>query len=303
MTDVFRIGTRGSPLALAQAHETRFRLIEAHGFDEAQLEIVVISTAGDRNQSQPLTEIGGKGLFTIELEDALRSGEIDLAVHSMKDMTTALPVGLEFGAVLRREDVRDAFVSLSAGSLGDLKKGATVGSSSVRRTAQALRVRPDLKTVQFRGNVQTRLRKLQEGVADATFLAVAGLKRLGLEQHITRIMETDEMLPAVAQGAIAVEIASNNRRARDLVAAIHDVQSGVAVACERAFLAELEGSCRTPIAGYAQIQSGMIRFRGEILSLDGQTSARCDVSGRVDDASVMARDAARDLRNRMRDDT
>jgi hydroxymethylbilane synthase len=290
--DVIRIGTRGSPLALAQAHETKHRLMQAHGLVEEQFQIVVISTAGDRILNQPLAEIGGKGLFTREIEDALESEEIDLAVHSMKDMPTALPPGLVFGAVLPREDARDAFVSLVASSFQDLARGAVLGSSSVRRNAQALRLRPDLQPVQFRGNVQTRLRKLSEGVASATFLAVAGLRRLGLEQHITSIMRMEEMLPAVAQGAIAIEIKGSNARARKLVEAIHHAETGIAMACERAFLAKLDGSCRTPIAGHAVISGNSVSFRGQVLSLDGRESIEHAISGSFEDAEAMGLEAA-----------
>jgi hydroxymethylbilane synthase len=292
---IIRIGTRGSPLALAQAHETRKRLAEAHGLDEAQFEIVVITTTGDRILNQPLAEIGGKGLFTQEIEEALLAETIDLAVHSMKDMPAALPAGLVFAAVLEREDARDAFVSLTAKSLRDLPPGALLGSSSVRRTAQALRIRPDLQPVQFRGNVQTRMRKLSERVAAGTFLAVAGLNRLGMSATISAIMEMDEMLPAVAQGAIGIEIKQGNSRASKLVEAIHHDVTGVAIACERAFLARLEGSCRTPIAGHAVLDGNSLSFRGQVLSLDGKQSVDCALSGSKDDAVSMGVDAAENL--------
>jgi hydroxymethylbilane synthase len=290
---VIRIGTRGSPLALAQAHETRRRLMQAHGLEEAQFEIVVITTTGDRILNQPLAEIGGKGLFTKEIEDALQAETIDLAVHSMKDMPAILPEGLMFAAVLPREDARDAFVSLSAKSLMDLPEGALLGSSSVRRTAQALRIRPDLKPVQFRGNVQTRLRKLADGVAAGTFLAVAGLNRLGMAQHISRVMEMDEMLPAVAQGAIGIEIKQSNARAHNLVEAIHDHITGIAISCERAFLAKLEGSCRTPIAGHAIVKGGSLSFRGQVLALDGSHCVDHHIEGAVDDTVTLGLEAAR----------
>jgi hydroxymethylbilane synthase len=279
-------------LALAQAHETRKRLSEAHGLDEAQFEIVVITTTGDRILNQPLAEIGGKGLFTQEIEEALLAGTIDLAVHSMKDMPAALPDGLAFAAVLPREDARDAFVSLTVKSLLDLPKGALLGSSSVRRNAQALRIRPDLQPVQFRGNVQTRMRKLSEGVAAGTFLAVAGLNRLGMAQHISRVMEMDEMLPAVAQGAIGIEIKQSNGRARNLVEAINHHTTGIAISCERAFQARLEGSCRTPIAGHATLNGGTISLRGQMLSLDGRESHDCHVEGPVEDAVKLGVEAA-----------
>ncbi len=283
-TSVIRIGTRGSPLALAQAHETRTRLMLAHGLDENQFEIVVISTTGDRILNQPLAEIGGKGLFTQELEEALHNGSIDLAVHSMKDMPALLPDGLAIGAILEREDPRDAFVSVNYQTLMDLPQGAVLGSSSVRRNAQALRIRGDLKSVQFRGNVQTRMRKLADGVAAATFLAVAGLNRLGMSQHISTIMDMNDMLPAVAQGAIGIEIKQGNSRAQDLVQAIHHHTTGIAIDCERAFLAKLEGSCRTPIAGHARVEGSKVYFKGQILSLDGLTSSEVERHGAIEDA-------------------
>jgi hydroxymethylbilane synthase len=286
-----RIGTRGSPLALAQAHETRSRLMAAHDMAEDQFEIVVISVIGDRVQDRPLADIGGKGLFTKEIEDALFAETIDLAVHSMKDMPALVPEGLAFGAVLEREDPRDAFVSVTARTLLDLPEGAVLGSSSVRRNAQALRLRPDLQSAPFRGNVQTRLRKLEEGVAAATFLAVAGLNRLGLSHHISSIMEMDQMLPAVAQGAIAIEIAQSNKKAKALVEAIHHKQTGIAMQCERAFLATLEGSCRTPIAGHAIVDGTTVTFRGQALTLDGRDSFEHAVKGTSKDAVAMGIEA------------
>jgi hydroxymethylbilane synthase len=286
-----RIGTRGSPLALAQAHETRARLMQAHGMAEDQFEIVVISVIGDRVQDRPLAEIGGKGLFTKEIEDALFAGTIDLAVHSMKDMPATVPEGLAFGAVLEREDPRDAFVSIHSKTLMDLPEGAILGSSSVRRNAQALRLRPDLQSAPFRGNVQTRLRKLEDGVAAATFLAVAGLNRLGLSHHISSIMEMDQMLPAVAQGAIAIEISTTNKRARTLVDAIHHKATGIAIQCERAFLATLEGSCRTPIAGHAKVDGTSVTFRGHALTLDGRDCFEHAVAGTSKDAVAMGIEA------------
>jgi hydroxymethylbilane synthase len=286
-----RIGTRGSPLALAQARETRARLMAAHSMDEDQFEIVVISTTGDQIQNRPLAEIGGKGLFTKEIEEALFAESIDLAVHSMKDMPAIVPEGLSFAAILPREDPRDAFISVKAKRLQDLPEGAVLGSSSVRRNAQALALRPDLRSVQFRGNVDTRLRKLSEGVADATFLAVAGLNRLGLSHHISAIMEMEEMLPAVAQGAVAIEVKTASRKARALVEAIHDKASGIAVSCERAFLATLEGSCRTPIAGHATVNGTAVTFKGQALTLDGRETFAHANAGTSKDAVAMGIEA------------
>jgi hydroxymethylbilane synthase len=279
-------------LALAQAHETRKRLAAAHGLSEDRFEIVVIATTGDRIRDRPLAEIGGKGLFTKELEEALLAGAIDLAVHSMKDMPAILPKGLAIAAILPREDARDALLSPKASDLQSLPKAALLGSSSVRRTAQALRLRPDLKSVPFRGNVETRLRKLQEGVADATFLAVAGLRRLGLAKHITCIVEMDEMLPAVAQGAIGLQANEKDTKLRHLLEAIDDADSKDAIACERAFLAVLEGSCRTPIAGHAWFNQGRLHFRGQALTLDGASSFEHSVNGPRELAEDMGREAA-----------
>jgi hydroxymethylbilane synthase len=266
---ILRIGTRGSPLALAQAHETRARLMAAHGLPEAAFEIQVYKTTGDAIQDRPLSEAGGKGLFTKEIEEALCAREIDFAVHSMKDMQTVLPGGLAIGAVLPREDVRDAFISVRHASLAALPKGAVVGTSSLRRQAQVLRIRPDLKVVGLRGNVQTRLRKLSEGVADATLLACAGLNRLGLADRITSVLETRDMLPAVAQGAIAIEIREDDGEAANMLEPLDHRPTALCVAAERAFLARLEGSCRTPIAGLAALRGDTLSLRGMVFSNDG----------------------------------
>lgn len=293
-----RIGTRGSPLALAQAHEVRARLMAAHGLPESAFEIVVIKTAGDRILDRPLAEVGGKGLFTKEIEDALLANEIDLAVHSMKDMQTELAEGLVIGATLPREDVRDAFISLQYGSLAELPKGAVVGTSSLRRQAQVKRLRPDLEVVGFRGNVQTRLKKLQDGVATATFLACAGLNRLGLADRIARAVPVEEMLPAVAQAAIGIEIRAGDANTTALVAPLDDADTGVCVAAERAFLKRLEGSCRTPIGGLATLDRDRIRLRGEILSPDGRAHHACEHEGPRADAERIGDAAARELLGR-----
>ncbi|MFM9943269.1 MAG: hydroxymethylbilane synthase [Hyphomicrobiaceae bacterium] len=296
-----RIGTRGSLLALAQAHEVRDRLIASlarSGGDISRtsaFEIVVFKTSGDRIQDRSLAEAGGKGLFTREIEDALLDNRIDLAVHSMKDMPTELPAGLVIAAILPREDVRDAFVSLSAKSLAELPKGAVVGTSSLRRAAQIRHRRPDLRVVGFRGNVDTRLKKLADGVADATFLACAGLRRLGLPDRITEALAPETMLPAVAQGAIGVEIRGRDRAMHELLAAIDDPASHLAVEAERAFLARLEGSCRTPIAGLAELVGGQLRLRGEILALDGSRSLSAERSGSAASALVLATEVADEL--------
>jgi hydroxymethylbilane synthase len=264
-----RIGTRGSPLALAQARQVAARLAATHALAPEQCELVIIKTTGDKITDRPLIEAGGKGLFTKELEEALFAGDIELAVHSMKDMPAVLPQGLAISAILEREDPRDAFVSLKYASLDAMPAGAVIGTSSPRRQAQVLRARPDLHVVGFRGNVETRLRKLEEGVADATFLACAGLNRLGLSQHITAAMPTDVMLPAVAQGAIGIEIRSDDEATARLIAPLNDAATALCVTAERAYLAQLEGSCRTPIAGLAELDGNALRVRGEILTPNG----------------------------------
>ena len=293
---LLKIGTRGSPLALYQANETRDRLVAAHGLAKDDIEIVVITTTGDRVRDRPLAEIGGKGLFTKELEEALFDGSIHMAVHSMKDMPAVLPDGLMMAAILPREDVRDAFISLMANSLEALPHSAILGSSSVRRSAQALRLRPDLKPVQFRGNVETRLRKLGEGVAQATFLACAGLHRLGMADKITMAMPIEVMLPAVAQGAIGIEVRQDDERTRSLLAAINDKASETTVTCERAFLAALDGSCRTPLAGHAQLRDGTLHFRGHALTLDGVHCFETTRTGPASDAARMGADAGAEVK-------
>lgn len=294
-----KIGTRGSPLALAQAHETRMRLMAAHGLPEDAFEIVVIRTTGDDRAliaaDRPLKEIGGKGLFTKEIEDALLAGGIDIAVHSMKDMPVAQPAGLVLDCHLPREDVRDAFVSPGVACLADLPDGAVVGSSSLRRRAQLAHRRPDLKLVQFRGNVQTRLRKLHDGVAAATFLAMAGLNRLGMADVATSAIEPEEMLPAVAQGAIGIERRGADPRAAALLAAIHDRATGERLAAERAFLAALDGSCETPIAGLAVHDGEELWLRGEILRPDGSEVIAGERRCAVPDGAEAGADLAREL--------
>lgn len=291
-----KIGTRGSPLALYQANETKSRLKAAHGLSDDDIEIVVITTTGDRIRDRPLSEIGGKGLFTKEIEEALFAREIHLAVHSMKDMPARLPDGLVMAALLPREDVRDAFLSPVAKDINDLPKGAVVGSSSVRRGAQLKRLRPDIEVIQFRGNVETRLKKLSEGVAQATFLAAAGLKRLGLADKITSLVPTDVMLPAVAQGCIGIETRDDDEKTRELLAAINHEPSAIAVNCERAFLAALDGSCRTPLAGHAVIENGVVKFRGHALTLDGAHCFETTRQGSPADAERMGREAGEQVK-------
>ena len=293
-----KIGTRGSPLALWQAHEVRRCLMGAFDLPEAAFEIVVIKVTGDQILDKPLKEIGGKGLFTREIEEALIDGAIDIAVHSMKDMPTVQPEGLVLDCYLPREDVRDGFVSPGVASLADLPQGAVVGSSSLRRRAQLALRRPDLRLVEFRGNVQTRMRKLEEGVAVATFLAMAGLNRLGMAHVARSAIAPEEMLPAVAQGAIGVERRISDQRVAGMLAAIHDGPTGVRLAAERGFLARLDGSCETPIAGLAVIEGERLWLRGEILRPDGSESITAERRGAVSDAAAMGRDLADEVLGR-----
>jgi hydroxymethylbilane synthase len=268
----------------------------AHGMPAEAFEVVVISTSGDRIQDRPLSEAGGKGLFTKEIEEALLAGTIDIAVHSSKDMPTVLPDGLELSAFLPREDARDAFIGKAVKRIIDLPRGAKVGSSSLRRQALIRRMRPDLDVVMFRGNVQTRLRKLEEGVAEGTILAHAGLKRLELGHVVTDLMPLDAFPPAPGQGAIGIETRIGDSAVEKMLTAIHDVPTGQALACERAFLAALDGSCRTPIAGYATISGGKLVFAGLIISPDGTQSHEVKAEGLALDAADIGTDAARMVR-------
>jgi len=300
-THRMKIGTRGSPLALAQAYETRTRLGAALGLAETAFEIVVIKTTGDRVQDRPLSEIGGKGLFTKEIEDALLSGAIDIAVHSMKDMPVLCPGGLLLDCFLPREDVRDAFVSRRYKSIAELPQGATVGTSSLRRRAQLLNRRPDLNVVEFRGNVQTRLRKLEEGVAEATFLACAGLNRLGLSD-LANPIETTEILPAIAQGCIGIERRADDVEMHRALGLINDTDATVRLAAERALLAGLDGSCQTPIAGLAIIEEGALVLRCEVLRPDGSECLSDQQSFAAEEAHAVGHAMAARLRARMGDD-
>ncbi len=293
-----KIGTRGSPLALAQAYETRARLAKAFDVSEDCFEIVVIKVTGDMIQDRALKEIGGKGLFTREIEEDLLSGKIDIAVHSMKDMPTVQPDGLILETYLPREDVRDAFVSPSLTGIASLTEGATVGTSSLRRRAQLLNRRPDLNIVEFRGNVQTRLKKLADGVAEATFLACAGLNRLDEKDVPATPIATDDMLPAVAQGAIGIERRLDDANTAEMLAAIHDTPTGQRLAAERAFLFTLDGSCETPIAGLAELDNGTLTLRGEVLRPDGSEALSDTTSGPIEDGAKMGEALAKSLLNR-----
>lgn len=298
MSKIIKIGTRGSPLALAQAYETRDKLQAAH--PGLEVEIVELKTTGDKIQDRPLSEVGGKGLFTKELDEALFDGRSDISVHSMKDLETQIPSNQAMGAVLPREDVRDAFICHTAKSLADLPAGSVVGTSSLRRQAQILGKYPDLKVVTFRGNVQTRLRKLSEGEADATLLAVAGLNRLGMADIIASELETDDILPAVAQGAIAITYRKGEDDIRDLLAPLNCAETETRVTAERALLAKLDGSCHTPIAGLAEFQpDGQLRLRGMVSSFNGERHVAEECYGDPKDAKEMGETLAAKIKSQM----
>jgi hydroxymethylbilane synthase len=293
-----RIGTRGSPMALVQAEMVRDRLAATHPGLAAPgaLEIVVIRTTGDRVQDRPLHEIGGKGLFTKEIEEALVAGTIDLAVHSMKDVATWLPAGLEISCLLLRDDPRDAFLSHRAKTLRELPPGAVLGTASPRRAAQALNLRPDLRIASIRGNAGTRMRKLAAGECDATLLSLSGLRRIGEEAAIASILSTDEMLPAVAQGAIGIESRADDVETRGILAPLHDADAACCIAAERALLAALDGSCRTPIAALAELRNGSMSLRAMVISPDGTQCHRTTRHGAVGDAVALGDDAGTELR-------
>ncbi len=290
-----KIGTRGSPLALAQAYETRTRLAQAFDLSEECFEIVVIKVTGDAIQDRPLKEIGGKGLFTREIEEDLLSGKIHIAVHSMKDMPTLQPDGLILDTYLPREDVRDAFVAHGLKDIASLAKGAVVGTSSLRRRAQLLHRRPDLQVVEFRGNVQTRLKKLADGVAECTFLAAAGLNRLGMSDVPATPVDPGDMLPAVAQGAIGIERRVSDDNTAAMLAEIHDTPTGQRLAAERSFLLTLDGSCETPIAGLAELSGDVLSLRGEVLRPDGSQAIAGSRRGPVSEGAGMGKDLAEEL--------
>ena len=290
-----RIGTRGSPLALAQAYETRKRLTEALNVSKDSFEIVVISTSGDRILDRPLKEVGGKGLFTKEIEQEMLDRKIDIAVHSMKDMPVEQPDGLTLGCYLPREDVRDAFVSSDFKNVSDLPSGSKVGTSSLRRKAQLKFSRPDLEVVEFRGNVQTRLKKLKDGVASCTFLAMAGLNRLGLEEVAQSTINPSQMLPAIAQGAIGIEWREEDKQITDMLKKIHHTETEQRLNAERAFLAELDGSCQTPIAGLATIEGSSLKFTGQVLRTDGSESISETASCNIEDGAELGREMAQKI--------
>ena len=294
-----RIGTRGSPLALAQAHLVKVALLALGGLADEDVEIVALSTRGDRIQDRTLAEIGGKGLFTEEIEAGLLDGRLQMAVHSTKDMPTSLPAGLVLGAVLPRADPRDALIARGPRSIAELPEGAVVGTASLRRQAQLRAARPDLVVVPLRGNVQTRLRKLAGGEVQATMLAMAGLIRLGLAAEASAALPVEEMLPAVAQGAICIECRAADGPVRVLLDRINHAPTMTAITAERAFLAALDGSCRTPIAALAEIDGDAMRLRGLVASPDGSAVERVDVTGSAADPAALGAEAGAGLRVRL----
>ncbi len=294
-----RIGTRGSPLALAQAHQTRDLLREHHGLSPEAVEIHVIKTSGDAIQDRPLSEAGGKGLFTKELDTALMMGGIDLAVHSAKDLPTFLPDAIAIAGYLPREDVRDCWISPVAPSPRELPRGAVVGTASLRRGAMLRRMRPDVDTHLLRGNVQTRLRRVAEGDFAGTLLALAGLRRLGLAHEATYVIPVEDFLPAAGQGAIGVTARRDDPHVHALLQPILCAATGIALAAERSFLAALDGSCRTPIGAYATVGDGRVTLRGTVLRPDGREAFDEDVYGAAADAEIVGRTAGEAIRGRL----
>lgn len=293
-----RIGTRGSPLALAQATAVRAALASAQGIEPSEIEIVTIKTTGDLVLDRSFEESGGKGIFTKEIDEALLSGEVDLSVHSGKDVQTLLPAGLTIAAAPMRADPRDAFLSATAKSLENLPHGARLGTASVRRQALALRIRPDLEITLLRGNVQTRMEKMKSGECDAIILAYAGLQRLGLTGHAAQVLDPMQYPPAVAQGIIAIETRSDDRKTRTMLEAVNHAPSFAALTAERAFLAALDGSCRTPIAGHAQIENGHLHLTGLVIMPDGSAFAGVSHEGDAQDAAKIGREAGEYLLKR-----
>lgn len=282
--NIIRIGTRGSPLALKQAHEVREQLIKNHDLKLENFEIVIIKTTGDRIVDRPLSTIGGKGLFTKEIEEALIEKKIDIAVHSMKDMPTKQPENLIIDCFLKREDPRDVFISNKLDALSQVNNNTIVGTSSLRRKAQILNLIPTIKVVEFRGNVQTRLKKLDAGIADCTFLAMAGLKRLGLSLLISKPIPITTMLPAVAQGIIGIERRIEDQGIETLLKKINHKPTTQMANAERAMLKILDGSCETPIAGLALIDKNRMTLKGEVLRVDGTEKMCSEATGDVSNA-------------------
>jgi hydroxymethylbilane synthase len=295
MSVSLRIGTRGSPLALAQANMVRAALSRAHGVPDERFPIEIIRTTGDAILDRPLSEAGGKGLFTKELDLALIAGAVDLAVHSSKDLPTHLPAEIVIAGYLPREDARDAWIGRGGATLETLPSGAVVGTASLRRAAQVKRRRPDVTTTLLRGNVETRLRKVESGEIDATLLALAGLKRLGLADRATMLLPLEEFPPACGQGAIGITCRAADRPTREALAPLLDPATGFALAAERAFLAALDGSCRTPIAGHARIERDELTFHGEVLKADGGEAYVVRRKGRAVDAALLGADAGKEI--------
>ena len=295
----FKIGTRGSPLALWQANTVAARLRETHHLPESAVELVIIKTSGDMIQDRALSQAGGKGLFTKEIDEALLSGAIDCAVHSAKDMPTAFPDGIIITGYLPREDVRDALISPKYKTLDALPENGIVGTASLRRAALIKKLRPDLQTTLLRGNVETRLRKANDGEVDATLLALAGLKRLGLADRATMLLPIDVFPPAVGQGAVAITSRTKDQRMLDAIDKIAHKATGLALAAERAFLTVLDGSCRTPIAGHATIDGDTLNMRGLFLSLDGTKAYGAEAKGSVNDAAMIGEKIAREILQRV----
>jgi len=290
---ILYIGTRGSLLALTQSEWVKGRL--ERQWQGCRVELKIIKTTGDKILDVPLAKVGGKGLFVKELEDALLEGAVDLAVHSMKDVPADLPHGLEIGAIPRREDPRDVLVSRTGKDLSSLPPNARVGTSSLRRAAQLKSLRPDLEIENLRGNLDTRLRKLQEGRYDAIVLAAAGIHRMGWKDRITAYLNPTEFLPAIGQGALGIEIRSEDEAIRELLAPLHDPDTAVAVQAERSLLKGLEGGCQVPIAGHAQGSNGRVELTGLVASLDGKQIVRLTRSASRDQAEFLGRDLAREL--------
>ncbi len=294
-----RIGTRGSPLALAQAHQTRDLIRAAHGLDETQVEIHIIKVSGDAIQDRPLSEAGGKGLFTKELDTSLMMGGIDIAVHSAKDLPTFLPDAITIAGYLPREDVRDAWISLVSPSPRELPRGAIVGTASLRRGAMLRRMRPDVEIALLRGNVQTRLRKVEAGEFAGTLLALAGLRRLGLEDKATYTIPVEDFLPAAGQGAIAITARADDAGTVTLLAPILCTATGVALAAERAFLTALDGSCRTPIGAHAVLDNDRVTLRGTVLRPDGSQAFDEELYGSAVDAAAVGTAAGEAIKGRL----
>lgn len=294
-----RLGTRGSPLALAQAREARGLLARAHGRGEERFEIVIVRTSGDLIQDRALDEAGGKGLFTKEIDEAMLRGEIDVGVHSSKDLPTVLPADIALAGYLPREDVRDALISRRADSLSSLPRGCSFGTASPRRQAQLRRIRPDVHVRLMRGNVETRLGRIDRGEIDATILAYAGLKRLGLAHRATSLLDVETFLPSVGQGAIGFTALVGDSRTSQALAPILDEPTGAALSMERAFLKALDGSCRTPIAGHARILDGALDFRGMVLRTDGSEAFEVTANGPLSEAARLGEEAGLDLLRRL----